>query len=183
MHTNIDIIKNKYDELTSKGFKLTVTSKGQLSIVDAKGKSRNADDFSDDFDFDIAEMIGYIKHLRDTTEDPNGTFVYIDLPAKEACLDDESDLTEADKFVWEGLKFGNDFSKFYVRDSKDRNTYTAFLTSSSTGDKADAKILKEAFYYNNDYNPVFRARQILKKSGMKSKEDFNQCWNELPATA
>ena len=176
-------MENKYNELTSKGFKLTVTSKGQLSIVDAKGKSRNADDFSNDFEFDVAEMIEYIKHLQDTTEDPNGTFVYIDLPVKEACLDDECDLTEADKYVWEGLRFGNDSTKFYVRDSKDCNTYTAFLTSASAADKADAKVLKEAFYNNRDYDPVFRAKQVLKNSKIKSKEDFNQCWNELPATA
>lgn len=181
MYNSIDI-KDKYDELTSKGLKLTVTPKGQLSIVDARGKSRSADDCAFDNNFGLAEMIEYIKSLNSQEDTANGSLVIVDLPPKPADLDSELDLTPADLEIWEGLRFTNDATKFYVKDKKDRETYTTFLTSSSTGDKADAKVLKEAFY-NSEYNPELLARQCLKKCGIHSWEDFNESWMELPATA
>lgn len=181
VNNNIDIEK-KYNELLKKGLELTVTSAGKLQIKDGSGNVRGTEDIALCFDFKVPEMIEYVKELNSKSETESGSLVYIDLPLKESDTDSEFDITNADKYVWEGIKFTSDTNRFYVKDKEDRETYTVVLTSSSTADKADAKILKEAFY-NSEYNPVLRAKKCLKKCGIRSKADYEQCCEELPATA
>lgn len=181
---NIDI-KSKYDALIEKGLVLTLNAKkNKLEINDNKGRKRDAEMIADDNQFDLAEMINYIKSLEEEKqgESTKRTLDYINLPVKPADLKSDSDLTGADLKIWEGLRFSSDPSKFYVKDKKDRETYTAFLTRSSISDTADAKTLKEAFY-NSEYDPEQIAKQYLSTVKIKSWEDFNLEWQNLPITA
>lgn len=183
MYTNIDIIADRYNELIEKGLKLEVdTKKNKLIIHDAKGRKREADVVADDNKFDLIEMINYIKALNEPETPTNDSLVIMDLPVRAADLNSDFDLTPADLEIWDGLRFTDESSKFYVKDKKDRETYTVFLTSASAGDTADAKILKEAFY-NSEYSPEILARHHLKKYNIHSWDDFNEVWRELPATA
>lgn len=181
-NTNIlEKLRNLKYSWEVKGNKITYKKDGAKRDVDAMKDALEAIDNT----ISITDLESLIKDevVKTNEENPTGVVIYTDLPRREADLTSQCDLTKADIYVWAGLRFTDDFKTFYVKDAKDRNTYTAFLTSASSADKADAKMLKEAFCNNIDYDPVFRAKQMLNKCGNIKPEDLDQIADELPTTA
>lgn len=112
-----------------------------------------------------------------------GEVVFLELPLLESKLDAKSDLTEADDVIWSDLKFvPDDTSIFYVKDDGVANTYTAYLTSSSTSDKSDVKTIKEAFYGHSSNRPEQVIKSLL-KSLKVDVATFDSIKDQLPVTA
>lgn len=148
--------------LESADLNITVNKLRELILADAREMKAKAD--------------------AKAAEDP-GEIVFLDLPLLESKIDSDSDLTEADDAIWSDLKFvKGDTSIFYVKDTEEANTYTAYLTSASTSDKSDIKTIKEAYYGHLSNRPEQIIKSLLKsmKVDMSSFEDIK---DQLPVTA
>lgn len=120
------------------------------------------------------------KAITDTSKtDDHSEPIFVELPFREANIDSESDLNDADDIIWADLKFvANDTSIFYVKDDTNANTYTAYLTSAGASDKSDVKTIKEAYFGHSKNRP-----EQLIKTWLKSAKDRLPKLSTIPATA
>lgn len=100
------------------------------------------------------------SQLIEEHNDP-GEVVFLNLPPRESV--DDCDITEWDEMIWKDVKFiDNDTSMFYVKDSENANTYSAYLTGISTSDTSDAKLLREAYYQHITNKPEQIVKTLIK---------------------
>lgn len=123
------------------------------------------------------------KAILNDVPTQDGELVFLDLPLLESDLESKSDLTELDDVIWSDLKFvKDDTSIFYVRDSDDANTYTAYLSAASSSDKSDIKTLKEAYYGHSCSRPEQIVKALLKTMDIDINT-FDTIKYQLPVTA
>lgn len=115
--------------------------------------------------------------------DDRGEIVFLKMPLREAELNSDTDLNDADDVIWADLKFtANDTSMFYVKDGANTNTYTAYLTAASSSDKSDVKTIKEAYFGHNTNRPEQLVKAWLKDAKINMAL-FNKIKSQIPATA
>lgn len=132
----------------------------------------------------IAELKNAITaSLQKNIDDGSREILFYDLPLLESDLTSKSDLTDADDIVWSDLKFvKDDTSIFYVKDSDDENTYTAYLSAASASDKSDIKTLKEAYYQHVANRPEQIVKALVNNLNVDAT-NFYTIKYQLPATA
>lgn len=110
-----------------------------------------------------------------------GETVFLNLPPRESR--GENDVTAWDEMIWKDIKFvKGDNSMFYVKDSDDANTYSAYLTGVSTSDASDAKILREAYYQHITNKPEQIVKSLI--DGFQLDESFaSDLMYTLPVSA
>lgn len=147
-----------------------------IYIKDKKLSYEQMQDKLEDADFRITiEQLKELLHKEATDDNTVATTVYVKMPILDTANCD-CDINEADHLVWSDIKFvKSDTSTFYVRDSDKANTYTRILSSASSSDGADAKILKEAFY-NVAQSPERKVKEIVRRTSVKNM-------NSIPVTA
>lgn len=112
--------------------------------------------------------------FKEEREDDIGETVFVSIPLRETFGD--SDLNDADHLVWQDVKFvRGDNDTFYVKDSDVANTYTRILSSATTSDTSDAKILRDAFNESSDA-PEKRFKRFAKTLTLRDID-------KLPTTA
>ena len=111
------------------------------------------------------------KHSKLVEEhESSGETVFLNLPPRESR--GECDVTAWDEMIWKDIKFvKGDNSMFYVKDSDDANTYSAYLTGVSTSDTSDAKILREAYYQHIANKPEQIVKNLI--DGFHLDESFS----------
>ena len=132
----------------------------------------------------VAELKNAItSSLQTNTNNRMKDLVFCELPLLESDLNSKSDLTAADDIIWADLKFvKDDTSIFYVKDSDDGNTYTAYLSAASASDKSDIKTMKEAYYQHATNRPEQILKALINNLDVDAY-NFDNIKHQLPATA